>query len=327
MTAAQGPMPAADHVARGRRVLALEREALAAAEARLDGTFARAVDLVAAARGRVIVSGVGKSGLIARKIAATLTSTGTPAMFLHPTDSVHGDLGMVGPGDVALLLSKSGETEELAPLLSELQRLGVPVVAITGRAESTLGRLAAVVLDAGVAEEACPHDLAPTTSTTVALALGDALAVALLQAKGFRREDFARLHPGGSLGRKLTLRVRDVMEGPPLPALAASATVREAIVVLAARRGLVCVATADGGLDGVFTAGDLTRVLERGDAALATALGAAMTRGGHRAAPDELGSAVVGRMERHGVVAMPVVDGERLAGVVHLHDLLRAGAA
>lgn len=319
-------MTADDHITRGRRVLALEREALAAAEARLDGAFARGVDLVAAATGRVIVSGVGKSGLIGRKIAATLTSTGTPATFLHPTDSVHGDLGIVGPGDVAILLSKSGETEELAPLLSELQRLGVPVVAITGRADSTLGRLAAVVLDAGVAEEACPHDLAPTTSTTVALALGDALAVALLQAKGFRREDFARLHPGGSLGRKLTLRVRDVMEGPPCPALAPTATVREAIVVLAARRGLVCVAS-DGRLDGVFTAGDLTRVLERGDAALATPLAEAMTRGGHRAAPDELGSAVVGRMERHGVVAMPVVEAGHLVGVVHLHDLLRAGAA
>ncbi|MFN9214985.1 MAG: SIS domain-containing protein, partial [Gemmatimonadota bacterium] len=177
-----------EHVARGRRVLALEREALAEVEARLDERFADAVALIAAARGRVIVSGVGKSGLIGRKIAATMTSTGTPATYLHPTESVHGDLGIVGPGDVAILLSKSGETEELAPLLNELQRLAVPVVAITGRPDSTLGRLATVTLDAGVREEACPHDLAPTTSTTAALALGDALAVALLQHLGFRRE-------------------------------------------------------------------------------------------------------------------------------------------
>jgi len=316
-----------EHVARGRRVLALEREALAEVEARLDERFADAVALIAAARGRVIVSGVGKSGLIGRKIAATMTSTGTPATYLHPTESVHGDLGIVGPGDVAILLSKSGETEELAPLLNELQRLAVPVVAITGRPDSTLGRLATVTLDAGVREEACPHDLAPTTSTTAALALGDALAVALLQHLGFRREDFARLHPGGSLGRKLLLRVRDVMERERLPVLGPGATVRHAIVPLAERRGIVCVGDKGGSLLGVFTAGDLTRVLEQGDGALATPLGEAMTRGGKRAAPDELASAVVGRMERHGIVAMPVVDGEALVGVVHLHDLLRAGAA
>ncbi len=315
------------HVERGVRVIALERDALADVVSRLDDRFARAVELIAAASGRVIISGVGKSGLIGRKIAATMTSTGTPATFLHPTDSVHGDLGIVDRGDVAILLSKSGETEELAPLLNELQRLGVPIIGITGNVQSTLGRLATVALDAGVREEACPHDLAPTTSTTAALALGDALAVALLQHKGFQREDFARLHPGGSLGKKLLLRVRDVMEADRLPVLADTATVREALGPLASRRGIVCVSSADGALAGVFTAGDLTRVLEDGDAALATPLAQVMTRGGKRAAPDELASAVVGRMERHGIVAMPVVDGERLVGVVHLHDLLRAGAA
>jgi arabinose-5-phosphate isomerase len=318
---------AMQHIAHGRRVLALEREALADVEARLDARFAEAVGLLAAARGRVIVSGVGKSGLIGRKIAATMTSTGTPATFLHPTDSVHGDLGIVGPGDVAILLSKSGETEELAPLLNELQRLAVPVVAITGRLDSTLGRLATVALDAGVREEACPHDLAPTTSTTAALALGDALAVALLQHKGFQREDFARLHPGGSLGKKLLLRVRDVMERDRLPVLAPEATVQQAIVPLAERRGLVCVTGPDGALIGVFTTGDLTRVLEQGGGGLSTTLAHAMTPGGKRAEPDELASAVVGRMERHGIVAMPVVDGATVVGIVHLHDLLRAGAA
>jgi arabinose-5-phosphate isomerase len=319
---------AAEHIARGRRVLQLEREALAEAERRLGDDFARAVSLVAAAPGRVIVSGVGKSGLIGRKIAATLTSTGTPAAFLHPTDSVHGDLGIVDDGDVAILLSKSGETEELAPLLNELKRRGVRIVAITGNARSTLGRLADVVLDGWVREEACPHDLAPTTSTTVALALGDALAVALLQAKGFRREDFARLHPGGSLGKRLLLRVRDVMETDALPVRPATATVRDSIVLLAERRGIVLVTAADGTLEGVFTAGDLTRVLEQGDAALARPLGEVMTRGGRRADGDELASAVVGRMERYGIVAMPVADAEgRAVGVVHLHDLMRAGVS
>jgi arabinose-5-phosphate isomerase len=318
---------ASTHVERGVRVIALERDALADVASRLDERFARAVELIAAASGRVIISGVGKSGLIGRKIAATMTSTGTPATFLHPTDSVHGDLGIVDRGDVAILLSKSGETEELAPLLNELQRLGVPIIGITGNVQSTLGRLATVALDAGVREEACPHDLAPTTSTTAALALGDALAVALLQHKGFQREDFARLHPGGSLGKKLLLRVRDVMEGDRLPVLPETASVRDALAPLASRRGIVCVAAPNGGLAGVFTAGDLTRVLDEGDAALARPIAQVMTRGGKRAAPDELASAVVGRMERHGIVAMPVVDGETLVGVVHLHDLLRAGAA
>jgi arabinose-5-phosphate isomerase len=318
---------AATHVTRGRRVLALERDTLADLESRLDGRFAEAVELIAAASGRVIVSGVGKSGLIGRKIAATLTSTGTPATFLHPTDSVHGDLGIVGSGDVSILLSKSGETDELAPLLNELKRLSVPTVAIVGNVQSTLGRLSTVALDASVREEACPHDLAPTTSTTAALALGDALAVALLQHKGFQREDFARLHPGGSLGKKLLLRVRDVMESDRLPVLGPSATLRSALVPLAERRGIVVVTDTDGRMLGVFTAGDLTRVLDRGNDVLDAPLRSVMTAGGKRADPDELASAVVGRMERTGIVAMPVLDGTSVVGIVHLHDLLRAGAA
>ncbi|HYA50681.1 MAG TPA: KpsF/GutQ family sugar-phosphate isomerase, partial [Streptosporangiaceae bacterium] len=202
----------------------------------------------------MIVSGVGKSGLIARKIAATLTSTGTPASFLHPVDSLHGDIGIVDRSDVALILSKSGESDELTGLLASLQRLGVPIVALTGNGDSTLARTAAIVLDAGVAEEACPHDLAPTASTTVALALGDALAIALLEMKGFRRDDFAALHPGGRLGRKLLLRVRDVMiASHPLDE---TATMREVTVALAHERGLV-LATRGGRLSGVFSAGDL----------------------------------------------------------------------
>lgn len=309
----------------GRRTLRLEAQAIEAAADRLDEAFAAAVELLARAPGRVIVSGVGKSGLVARKLAATLTSTGTPATFLHPVDSLHGDLGVVGKDDVAILLSKSGESEELGGLLAALERMQVPVVAITGRPASMLGRAAAVVLDARVEEEACPHDLAPTTSTTVALALGDALAVALLEVKGFRAEDFALLHPGGSLGRKLTLRVQDVML-PPQGLLPPTATMREAVMALAQCRGLAVV--VDGGaLAGVITPGDLTRLAQREPQFLDLPVAGIMTRRPRTAAPGDLAAKAVGLMERHGIMAMPVLDAAgRLAGVVHLHDLMRAGA-
>lgn len=318
---------AAQIVARGRSVLRLEAEAIAEVERRLDARFADAVQLVARSSGRVIVAGVGKSGVIARKIAATLTSTGTPATFLHPVEGLHGDLGIVGPHDVGILLSKSGETAELLPLLEHLERFGVRTIALTGNAASTLARHADVTLDAFVREEACPHDLAPTTSTTVALALGDALAVALLEVKGFRREDFARLHPGGALGRRLLTRVSDVMETCHLPLLAPHDTVRAAVVALAERRGIAVV--VDGGrVAGVFTSGDLTRLMEREERFTEVPISAVMNRAPKTARADELGSAVVYRMEQHGVMAMPVVDAANApVGVVHLHDLLRAGAA
>jgi arabinose-5-phosphate isomerase len=309
----------------GRRVLRLEAGAVAAVADRLDDRFDRAVRLLAAATGRVIVSGVGKSGVIARKIAATLTSTGTPASYLHPIDSLHGDLGIVGRHDVAVVLSKSGDSQDLFGLVGSLQRLGVPILAITGTLDSPLARVAAVVLDGSVAEEACPHDLAPTASTTAALALGDALAVALLELKGFRREDFAALHPGGSLGRRLLLRVRDVM----LPAgrlLAPDATMREAVVSLARDRGLAMVGTG-GRLDGVLTTGDLTRLAERDADFLGRSVSEVMSRTPKTTGPDDLAAAAVGTMERNGVIVLPVVsDGGRIEGVVHLHDLMRAGA-
>lgn len=309
----------------GRRVLLLESAAVAAAADRLDERFARAVKLLQGASGRVIVSGVGKSGLIARKLAATLTSTGTAATYLHPVDSLHGDLGIVGKGDAAILLSKSGESDEIFGLAGSLQRLGVPIVSITGNMNSTLARIAAVALDGSVAEEACPLDLAPTTSTTVALALGDALAIALLEEKGFRREDFAAVHPAGRLGRRLTLRVRDVMLAPAR-LLALSATMRDAVVTLAHERGLAMV-VEDGRLQGVLTPGDLTRLAERDDDFLARPVSQVMTRTPRTAAPDDLAAAAAGTMERCGVVALPVVDQSgAVAGVVHLHDLMRAGA-
>jgi arabinose-5-phosphate isomerase len=315
-------------VERGRRVVRLEREALAEVEQRIGESFARAVELIAASTGRLIVAGVGKSGLIGRKIAATMTSTGTPATFLHPTESVHGDLGIVSNSDVAILISKSGETQELLPLLEQLKRLGVRSVAITGEGASTLARHADVWLDASVREEACPHDLAPTTSTTVTLALGDALAVVLLEVKGFRREDFARLHPGGALGKRLLLTVRDVMLTEKLPVLGPTATMRDAVVQLAERRGIAIVTDRAGALLGVVTAGDLTRLMEREGDFLGVRVDAVMTGSPKTAAPDELGSAVVYRMERAGIMAVPVVDASsRVVGVVHLHDLMRAGAA
>ncbi|MDB4889923.1 MAG: KpsF/GutQ family protein [Gemmatimonadetes bacterium] len=315
-------------IARGKSVVRLEREALGMVEERLGESFAEAVTMIAKCTGRVIVTGVGKSGLIGRKIAATLTSTGSPAIFLHPMDSVHGDLGIVGPEDIAILLSKSGESDELLGLLEHLQGLGVRTVAITGEMGSALARLCDVALDAWVREEACPHDLAPTTSTTAALALGDALAVALLEYKGFRREDFARLHPGGALGRRLVTRVDEIMLTEPLPILPQGSSLRQAVVVLAEQRGIVLVTDDDRRLHGVLTAGDLTRLMEHEMDVLSQPVERIMTRTPRSAESGELASAVAFRMESFGIMAMPVLDGsERLVGVVHLHDLLRARVA
>lgn len=311
----------------GRRVLRVEAAALADIEKRLGDDFVRAVQAILDASGRVIVSGVGKSGIVARKIAATLTSTGTPAAFLHPVEALHGDLGIVGPGDVAILLSKSGESDELRGLVEFLGRTGVSMVAITGRASSTLGRLADIVLDCGVEEEACPHDLAPTSSTTASMALGDALAVALLGQRGFGRDDFARIHPAGALGRRLLLRVRDVMVGDDFPTLEPGAAMRECVVLLAEKRGTVAIVDPDGRLLGVVTSGDLTRLMERDEAFLDVHVSEVMTREPQSAAPDQLAASAVGAMERTGIMAMPVVDDERkVVGMVHLHDLMRAGA-
>jgi arabinose-5-phosphate isomerase len=308
----------------------MEADALHALEQRLGPEFDRAVELIARATGRVIVSGVGKSGIIGRKIASTLTSTGTPAIFLHPVEGLHGDLGIVTRDDVAILISKSGESEELRGLVEYLSRLGVGMVALTGKEGSGLSRSATVVLDTSVAEEACPHDLAPTTSTTVTLALGDALAVALLLQKGFTRDDFARLHPGGALGRKLTLRVSDVMVTSDLPTLGPNASMRECVVLLAEKRGTVAVVDEKHRVIGVVTAGDLTRLMEREPAFLEVPVEQVMNRSPRTVEPDALAAAAVYLMEtggRNGIMAMPVVDPEhRIVGIVHLHDLLRANA-
>jgi arabinose-5-phosphate isomerase len=313
-------------VERGRRVIRMETEALSEAERRIGDDFARAVETIARSTGRVIVSGVGKSGLVGRKIAATLTSTGTPATFLHPADSVHGDLGIVGESDVAILISKSGESSEVLSLLDHLKRLGVCTIALTGNAKSTLARHSEVSLDGWVKEEACPHDLAPTTSTTVALAIGDALAIALLEEKGFDADDFARLHPGGALGRRLLTRVSDVMVTGNIPVLSEAATMRQAVVLLAERRGIAVVVRDDKTVSGVITSGDLTRLMEHEENVFPISVREVMNTHPKVAQSEELGSAVVYRMETHGIISMPVLgDGDRLVGIVHLHDLMRAG--
>ena len=323
------PTARPDLAERGRRVLALEAGAIQHVAGALGDAFAQAVVLLAENKPgrRLIVSGVGKSGLIARKIAATFTSTGTPAVFLHPVDSLHGDLGIVSRDDVAILLSKSGESAELFGLVEQLLRLGVPIIAMTGTRDSALSRAATVVLDTGQAEEACAETLAPTTSTTVALALGDALAVTVLEEKGFSREQFAALHPGGALGRRLLLRVRDVMLSSDLPVLAPERPMRECIVLLAEKRGTVAVANGSGELAGVVTAGDLTRLMEKSDRFLDVPVKDIMTKTPKTTSADMLASAAVELMERYGIMALPVLDGGRkVIGMVHLHDLMKAGA-
>jgi arabinose-5-phosphate isomerase len=318
---------AADLIQEGQRVLALEAEAIESMANRLGSSFAEAVNLLHEARGRVIVTGVGKSGIIARKIAATLTSTGTPATFLHPVDGLHGDLGIVASDDVGIFLSKSGGTSELAGLMESMLRMGIPIIAITGGLDSALARHATVVLDAGVTAEACPLDLAPTASTTTALALGDALAMVLLKRKGFEAEDFARFHPGGSLGRRLTLRVEEVMVTEGFPSLYPQATMRETIVPLAHMRGTVPIIDEARHVLGILTAGDLTRLMEsHPEGFLAIPVGEVMTRNPRKARMGQLAAAVVRELEQYGIMALPVVDEhETLKGVVHLHDLLRSG--
>ena len=324
--AADTARTSAGALAEGKRVLRAEARAVRSLAERLGDDFEAAVELIASSAGRVVLSGIGKSGIIARKVAATLTSTGTPAFFLHPVEGLHGDLGIVGPGDVLVLLSRSGSTTELLGLLGFAEARGMAVVALVGDPRSLLARRATAVLDCSVSAEACPLDLAPTSSTTAALAMGDALAAALLTKRNFRPEDFAHIHPGGSLGRQLTLRVCDVMEADDYPAVSPSTKMREVIVPLARMRGTVPVINGRCAVVGVITAGDLTRIMEHTENFLDTPVAEFMNRAPKTVAPSELGSAAVRRMKEHGIMALPVVDGSCICGIVHLHDLLRAGA-
>jgi arabinose-5-phosphate isomerase len=298
------------------------------AEILLDATFTKACELLLACQGRVVVSGMGKSGHVAGKIAATLASTGTPAFFLHPGEAGHGDLGMITRGDVLLALSNSGETGELVALLPQVKRLGVPLIAMTGNTASTLAQRADVVLDAGVPLEACPHNLAPTASTTAALALGDALALALLDARGFSAEDFARAHPGGTLGRQLLLLVSDVMRtGEALPRVRADAPLKDGLLEMSRKGlGLTIIVGADDTIEGVFTDGDLRRALEAQLNVHGRSMAEVMTRGGLRIGPDALATQAARLMETRRVTALPVADAAgRLVGALNVHDLMRAG--
>ncbi|MGH7563417.1 MAG: KpsF/GutQ family sugar-phosphate isomerase [Gemmatimonadota bacterium] len=320
------PTPAT-WLAAARETLRLEAAAILGLEPRLGPSFAQAVDLLYGCRGRVIVTGMGKSGLVGRKIAATLTSTGTPSLFVHPAEGVHGDAGVAMSGDVVIALSKSGETGELLDLLSVFKRFDLPVIALVGKPSSALARHADVALDCSVDQEACPHDLTPTASTAAMLALGDALAMALLTRRDFRPEEFAAFHPGGALGRRLLLTVADVMvTGDACPWIPVEASMREAILEMAHKRGTVPVVDEDRAVVGVVTNGDLMRLMERTDRVFDVPVREVMTGDPKVTRPDALAAAAVNQMENHGIMAMPVVDDDRrLLGIVHLHDCMRAG--
>lgn len=319
---------AEDLVARGRRVLRVEADAIAALEPRIDQNFVAACRLIQSCRGRVVVTGLGKSGHIGNKIAATLASTGTPAFFLHAAEASHGDVGMLTGADVVLALSNSGETAELIAILPVLKRLGVGLIALTGKAQSTLARAADVVLDVSVALEACPLNLAPTASTTAVLAMGDAIAVALLEARGFTQDDFARSHPGGVLGRRLLLHVEDVMRrGDQLPAVTVATSLHDGLVEMSRKGlGMTTVLDAQQHLLGVFTDGDLRRILGKPLDLNTATMGALMTRNPRVIHPRMLAAQAVHVMETQRITALPVVDeAGLLVGALNVHDLLRAG--
>ena len=310
-----------------RRVLAIEADAVRALITRLDERFLAAVSLILACRGRVIVSGIGKSGHIARKIASTLSSTGTPAHFVHPAEASHGDLGMVQREDVFIGISHSGESDELLRILPLVRRQGAKLIALTGSAQSPLAREADVVLDAGVAQEACPLNLAPTASTTAALALGDALAVALLDARGFSADDFARSHPSGALGRRLLVHVTDVMHsGAEVPKVPDSATLRDVILEMSrGRLGMTAVLDGSGSVRGIFTDGDLRRTLARVTDFAGTRVAEVMTTGPLSIRPEALAAEAVQLMELHKISQLLVVDARgALVGALNMHDLFRA---
>lgn len=319
-------------IERAKKVLKIEAEAIAALVDRIDSRFERAVKMILNCKGRVVVTGMGKSGLIAKKIAATLASTGTPALFLHPAEGIHGDLGMVMRGDTVIALSNSGETDELSRMLPSLKRLGIGIIALTGNPESTLAKNSDVVIDVGVKEEACPLGLTPTASTTATLAMGDALAVVLLDQRGFREEDFACFHPGGALGRKLLLRVRDLMHGgDEIPVVSEGTLIKDAIYEISSKKmGVTAVVNASGKLVGVISDGDLRRWMEKteksGENLLAKSAKDIMTINPKVANKDSLAAEAVAIMERNSITCLIVADRNAVPeGVIHLHDLLKAG--
>ncbi|GLR63177.1 KpsF/GutQ family sugar-phosphate isomerase [Marinospirillum insulare] len=321
-------MTTTDYLASARRTLNLEIEALQEVLFNLDQNFIAACELILACKGRIIVSGMGKSGHIGHKIAATLASTGTPAFFMHPGEASHGDLGMVTRSDLVLALSNSGETHEVTSLLPLLKRLGIPIIGLTGAPHSTLAQEANIHLNASISREACPLNLAPTSSTTAALVLGDALAIALLEARGFGPDDFALSHPGGSLGRKLLLRVSDIMHTEEaLPKILVTASLREALLEMTQKGlGFTCVVDEQQNLLGVYTDGDLRRTLDKNLDLRDIQVADVMTKSSKSIQADLLAAEAVLLMEENKISALPVMDkNQRLVGALNMHDLLKAG--
>ena len=312
----------------GSEVIATELAEISALQNRIDESFTAACELLLDCKGRIVVTGMGKSGHIGGKIAATLASTGSPAFFVHPGEASHGDLGMITKNDVVIALSNSGNTAEIATIIPILKRFGVPLISMTGDKNSTLATAANINLDVSVSKEACPHDLAPTSSTTVALVMGDALAVALLQARGFTAEDFALSHPGGSLGKRLLLHVSDIMHsGERVPKVAENASVSQALLEMS-KKGLGMTAIVDGEdkVLGLYTDGDLRRSLDKNIDVHSTAISDVMTRNCRTTTPDELAASIVKMMDDHGINGLLVVDeNNKLIGAFNMHDILRAG--
>jgi arabinose-5-phosphate isomerase len=313
-----------------RKVIQIETDAVEALSARLDEDFARAVEMILACSGRVVVTGMGKSGLICQKMAATMASTGTPTIFLHPAEGVHGDLGMLMKGDVVIAVSNSGETEEITRILPIIKRMGLPLIAMAGKSGSTLARAGDVFLDISIKEEACPLQLAPTASTTVTLVMGDALAVALLVQRGFREEDFALYHPGGALGKRLLLRVEDLMHvGDAVPIVDADTPLKDALYMISSKKlGITGVVDDQGALIGVFTDGDLRRKIEQGIEVLNRPICELMSGKSKRILHTNLAAKALQRMEEHTITSLFVFDSEesqKPIGIIHLHDLLKSG--
>lgn len=329
----EAPMPeqsSTSYIDSARRTIRMESEAVAALEERIAQEFEQACELLLGVTGRIIVTGMGKSGHIARKIAATLASTGSPAFFVHPGEASHGDMGMITGADAVIALSNSGAVPEIITLLPLLKRLGIPLISMTGNPHSTLGQASDVHLDTGVATEACPLDLAPTSSTTTALVMGDALAIALLEARGFTANDFAFSHPGGTLGKKLLLKVNDVMRsGDAVPAVAPDVMLSEALLEINNKGlGMTTVVDAGGALLGVFTDGDLRRAIESKKDINATTIEQLMSTGAKRIKPDTLAAEALRIMEENEISSLVVCDGnDKPDGVIHLKDLLHAGIA
>ncbi len=316
-----------DLKALARAVIETEIAALQDLPLRIDQQFIGACETILGCRGRVIVTGMGKSGHIGNKIAATLASTGTPAFFVHPGEASHGDLGMIADGDVVIMLSNSGSTDELLSIMPVLRRLDVQIIAMTGQPESAMARAAHYHIYTGVEKEACPLGLAPTSSTTAALVMGDALAISLLEVRGFTAEDFARSHPGGRLGKRLLVHVRDIMhQGAEIPRVSPDVDIRQTILEITRQGlGMTTIVDADDRLLGIFTDGDLRRSFETNSDLRGTPVAELMTRTSLTTTPDALAVSALNLMQDNAITALPVLQGERIVGIIHMHDLLRAG--